>query len=66
MVGHHGASTSSGEEFLNVIKPELAVISVGEYNRYGHPGEDVLQRLENVGAEIYRTDLHGTVVVDIN
>ena len=66
VVGHHGASTSSGEEFLNVIKPELAVISVGEYNRYGHPGEDVLQRLENVGAEIYRTDLHGTVVVDIN
>lgn len=66
IVGHHGASTSSGEEFLKVIKPDLAIISVGEYNRYGHPGEETLQRLKNVGAEIYRTDLHSTVVVNIN
>ena len=66
VAGHHGGSASSGEEFLNVIKPKLAVISVGEQNRYGHPGEDTLRRLEKIGAEIYRTDLHSTVVINID
>lgn len=66
VVGHHGASTSSAEEFLKAIKPELAIISVGEENRYGHPEEDTLQRLEDIEAEIYRTDLHSTIEININ
>jgi len=62
-VGHHGSSTSSTKAFLQAISPEVAVICVGADNRYGHPTAETLARLEAVGAEVYRTDQHGTVVV---
>ena len=55
-VGHHGSKYASSAEFLAVVKPEVAVISVGEGNRYGHPTEEVLARLKGVGAEVRRTD----------
>jgi competence protein ComEC len=62
-VGHHGSNTSSSTAFLNKIKPEVAIISVGQGNAYGHPVQDALQRIKDTGAEVYRTDLNGTIVV---
>lgn len=65
-VGHHGSDSASSDDFLKIIKPEISIISVGEGNSYGHPTESVLTRLSAVGSEIYRTDVDGTVVVDID
>lgn len=62
MVGHHGSNGSSCQEFLDAVRPELAVISVG-YNSYGHPRQEVLDRLEALGSEIHRTDEEGSVTV---
>lgn len=62
-VGHHGSDTSTSEEFLRRVSPEYAVISVGAGNSYGHPSEKVVSRLEAAGAEVYRTDVNGTVVI---
>jgi len=62
-VGHHGSKYASSAEFLAIVKPEVAVISVGENNRYGHPTAEVLARLDEVGAEIRRTDEEGEVVI---
>lgn len=55
MVGHHGSKYSTCAELLDILRPELAVISVG-YNSYGHPAPETLERLSAVGAEVYRTD----------
>lgn len=60
-VGHHGSETSTDPDFLATIRPELAVISVGRRNRYGHPAPVVLHRLEEAGVEVLRTDLQGGV-----
>ncbi len=62
-VGHHGSATSSSDAFLAVVHPEVAVISVGAGNKYGHPSVDVLRALSRVGAEVLRTDEAGTVIV---
>ena len=62
-VGHHGSNTSSSYEFLWNVMPRYAVISVGAGNPYGHPHEEVLSRLTDARAEIYRTDLQGSIVV---
>jgi len=62
-VAHHGSATSTTAEFLAVVNPELAVISVGESNTFGHPTKEVIDRLEQkLGSEnIYRTDDNGTI-----
>lgn len=62
-VGHHGSATSTTEEFLAVASPQIAVISVGADNDYGHPNDEVIHRLEEeIGAgNIYRTDENGTI-----
>lgn len=60
-VGHHGSETSTSPAFLKAVQPEIAVISVGEYNRYGHPAPGVLKKLRKIGAKIYRTDEHGAI-----
>jgi competence protein ComEC len=60
-VGHHGSKYSTSEEFLSRVTPEYAVISSGKDNRFGHPTEEVLERLGSVNAEIFRTDEKGTV-----
>ena len=60
-VGHHGSSTSSSQAFLDQIKPEIAIIQVGEGNSYGLPKEEILNRFEQMGSKIYRTDEDGTI-----
>ncbi len=59
--GHHGSNTSSTMAFLNVVQPQIAVISSGQDNRFGHPHPEVLQRLAQVGAAVLRTDQLGTI-----
>lgn len=63
-VAHHGSNHSSSDAFLRAVQPEVALISCGVANRYKHPGEETLDRLRSAGAEVYRTDLMGTVVVE--
>lgn len=62
-VGHHGSSTSTSEAFLKYCNPITAVISCGRDNRYGHPHEEVVERLKQYGCMIYRTDESGAVSV---
>ncbi len=62
-VGHHGSSTSSSEKFLNETKPTYSIIMAGEGNSYGLPTEETLNKLQNIGSTIYRTDLNGTITV---
>ena len=61
--GHHGSGSSSSQAFLDAVGPEIAVVSAGLDNQYGHPAPQVLERLEaSVGPQnVYRTDLQGTV-----
>ena len=61
--GHHGARTSSSEDFLDTVKPQFMIISSGVDNRYGHPHEEVLYRAAAIGAEVLRTDEMGTIEV---
>ena len=65
-VGHHGSSTSSCEEFIAAVDPELAIISCGKDNSYGHPHWETVETLENAGIEMRRTDLEGTIRVISN
>lgn len=62
-VGHHGSNTSSSEEFLEQILPEIAIISVGEGNSYGLPKDKIIERYEKFNSKIYRTDKDGTIQV---
>lgn len=61
-VGHHGSRTSSGEEFLAAVRPQVAVVSVGAKNKFRHPSPQVVQRLGEHGIQVYRTDQHGAVM----
>ena len=63
-VGHHGSSTSSSWDFLDRVKPSCAIISCGEGNDYGHPHAETLEKLSDIGAAVYRTDLDGTVIIE--
>ena len=60
-VAHHGSRYASSDTFLKRVKPQVALISCGRNNRYKHPHPDTLGRLEHRGAQIFRTDLHGTI-----
>lgn len=62
-IAHHGSRTSSIKAFLQAVDPEYAVISAGSPNDYGHPHEETLELLELLDIELYRTDLHGDVVL---
>jgi competence protein ComEC len=61
VVGHHGSNSSTGDTLLETTKPEIALISVGKWNGFGHPHTDVLNRLERHGCRVYRTDTMGTL-----
>lgn len=60
---HHGSKTANGELFLQAVKPDLLVISVGADNRFGHPNSEVLERAERSKIDIKRTDEMGTIKV---
>ena len=62
-VAHHGSSTSSSEDFMEQVRPEIALISVGTDNSYGHPHKEVMELLESYDMDIYRTDTQGTIIV---
>ena len=62
IVGHHGSDSSSSLEFMNTILPEVAVISVGKDNYYGHPHEDTLELFRRMDISVYRTDVKGNIV----
>ncbi len=62
-VGHHGSSTSSSASFLKKVSPEIAIISCGEDNEYGHPHKEIVSRLQKQGIEYYRTDVYGNVEI---
>lgn len=63
-VAHHGSKASTSEPFLQAIHPQLAIIQVGVGNRYGHPTLEILQRLQQFGAQIWRNDEVGTILVE--
>lgn len=65
-VAHHGSKTSSTAEFIKMVKPQIALIGVGEKNKFGHPNDGVIQRLKNMNTKIYRTDKMGEIVIQIN
>lgn len=62
-IGHHGSQYSSSQEFLEKVRPKTAVIEVGKNNDFGHPSLRVIKKLERIGAEVFRTDLNGTIRV---
>ena len=62
-VGHHGSRSSSTAGFVRAIAPQVALISVGAGNLFGHPAPDVVERYEAIGAQVFRTDLDGAVSV---
>lgn len=59
---HHGSSSSTSEDFLEKVNPKYAVIEVGSPNDYGHPHKSVINRLNDIGAAVYRTDYNGNIV----
>ena len=59
--GHHGSDTSSCEEFLKCVTPEVAILSVGKKNSYGHPSDKVLARFDRLGIKVRRTDVEGSI-----
>lgn len=61
-IGHHGSSTATTEAFLQAVNPQVAVISCGKDNSYGHPHEETMQRLQEKAMTIYRTDEDGTIL----
>ncbi len=62
-VGHHGSKYATSENFIKRVRPEVAVISNGDTNRYGHPSQPTLDRLRAAGVKVYRTDLHGEIAI---
>lgn len=65
-VGHHGSKSSTGEAFIQAVHPQLALISVGAKNSYGHPTQEALGRLSQADVPVMRTDQHGTIVCTSN
>lgn len=62
-IAHHGSKYATAADFLERVKPSVAIISVGEWNRYGHPAQAVLDRLKALDVKLYRTDLQGEITI---
>ncbi len=62
-VGHHGSNTSNTQPFVDAVDPKVAVISVGQDNKYDHPDQEVISRYEDKGADLYATKDNGTIIV---
>lgn len=62
-VAHHGSKTSSIREFIEAVNPQIALIGVGKNNIFGHPNQNVLERLKEKGVKIFRTDLSGEIIL---
>lgn len=65
-VAHHGSRTSSSQEFITLVKPRIALIGVGKNNKFGHPNDEVIKRIEMCGSKIYRTDVMGEIIINIH
>lgn len=63
VAGHHGAKSSTCQELLEAVRPEIVCISAGEGNPYGHPAPELLKRLTDFGCTVYRTDQNGTITI---
>jgi len=61
-IGHHGSAYSSSDNFIKLVQPQYAIISVGKNNDYGHPAQSTINRLQNAGIKIYRTDELGSII----
>ncbi len=62
-IPHHGSKYATSKDFLNRVKPEVAIVSCGAWNRYGHPAQAVLDRLKAANVKLYRTDLQGEITI---
>jgi beta-lactamase superfamily II metal-dependent hydrolase len=62
-IAHHGSKYATTQDFVDRVKPEVAIVSCGEWNRYGHPSQVVLDRLRAANAKLYRTDLQGEITI---
>ena len=65
-VAHHGSKTSTCQSFIEAVKPKIALIGIGENNKFGHPNDIVIERLEKIGSKIYRTDQMGEIMLSID
>ncbi len=65
-IAHHGSKTSSREKFIKLVSPKIALIGVGENNKFGHPADITLERLEKENVKVYRTDQMGEASITIN
>ena len=65
-VAHHGSKTSTTDEFLNKVKPKIALIGVGKDNMFGHPSNTTIEKLEKMNIKIYRTDLNAEISICVN
>ena len=65
-VAHHGSKSSSNIELIKMINPEIALIGVGNNNKFGHPNSEVIERFKSLNTKIYRTDLMGEIILTIN
>jgi len=63
IAGHHGSKTSSTPAFVSAVDPRIVVFSVGYRNRFGHPHADVVERFRAIGSRVYRSDMHGAVLM---
>jgi competence protein ComEC len=62
-LGHHGSGTSSSKDFLAITSPEYVIYMAGEGNRYGHPHDETIAALNQIGAKVYGTDIYGSIIV---
>ena len=65
-VAHHGSKTSSSKEFIRAVQPQIALIGVGNNNKFGHPSDITIESLKSINCKIYRTDKDGEISINVN